>query len=92
MDQYLISVRPNPLQSVLARSVAWRDAIMVECDLFFIYSTNVCAHVQIQTHLQLLTSSQLVLLHHKGQLVPSLKSKKMPTHSTNDDILRTGNY
>ena len=42
----------------------------------FIYSISMCACVQMQTHLQLLTSSWLVLLHRKWQLVPSLKQER----------------
>ena len=46
--------------------------VVIDGNVFIYLIYNMCAHVQMQTHLQLLISSRLVSLHHKWQLVPSL--------------------
>ena len=75
-------------------------AMVVECTYLFLYPTSmhaVCMCVKRPTHLQLLISSWLVLLHQKWKLVPSLKQERentwtewIPTCPWNEDIVKTG--
>ena len=78
-DQPLISVRPNwPAPDYEVSNT--ECIVTAESIYLFIYSISIFARVSMQTYLQLLTSSWLVLLHHKWQLVPSLKQERKYTN------------